>query len=90
MNKFDTVSYCCCKQKCEYSHCDLCLRIELKKQKHRLVNPTFINMSRVEGNPVFTVSIKVRHRQGCTPTEDGMRLEILDQGKGGFVLFTSM
>ena len=30
------------------------------------------------GKPVFKVSDKVRQKPGCTDTEDGQRLEILD------------
>ena len=36
--------------------------------------------------PVFGVSDKVRHKPGCTATEDGQRLEILDMGTSGIVL----
>ena len=35
---------------------------------------------------VFGVSDKVPHKLGCTATEDGQRLEILDLGSRGIVL----
>ena len=35
-----------------------------------------IYMSRIERKPVFGVSNQVRHKLGCTATEDGQRLEI--------------
>ena len=36
--------------------------------------------------PVFGVSDQVRHKPGCTTTEDGWRLEISDLGSRGIVL----
>ena len=44
------------------------------------------NMSRVMRKPVFGVSDQVQHKPGCTVTEDGWRLEILDLGSRGIVL----
>ena len=35
---------------------------------------------------VFGASDQVRHKPGCTTTEDGWRLEILDLGSRGIVL----
>ena len=35
---------------------------------------------------VFGVSDKVRHKPGCTATEDGMRLEIFDLDRRGILL----
>ena len=39
--------------------------------------------------PVFGVSDHVRHKPGCTPTEDSKRLEILDLESRGTVLSCS-
>ena len=36
--------------------------------------------------PVFGVSNQVQHKQDCTATEDGKRLEISDLGGIGIVL----
>ena len=36
--------------------------------------------------PVFGVSDLVRHKPGCTATEDGKRLEISDLGSRGIVV----
>ena len=44
------------------------------------------DMSLVVRKPVFGVSDQVRHKPGCTATQDGMRLEIPDLGSGGIVL----
>ena len=44
------------------------------------------HMSLVVRKPVFGVSDQVRHKPGCTTTEDGQRLEILDLGSRGIVL----
>ena len=43
-------------------------------------------MSHNARNPVFGVSDQVRHKPGCTITEDGKRLEILDLRRRGIVL----
>ena len=43
-------------------------------------------MSLVLRKPVFGVSDQVRHKPGCTATEDGQRLEISDIGSRGTVL----
>ena len=43
-------------------------------------------MSLVVRKPVFGVSDQVRHKPGCTATEDGQRLEISDLGNRGIVL----
>ena len=43
-------------------------------------------MSLVVIKPVFGVSDQVRHKPGCTATEDGWRLEISDLGSRGIVL----
>ena len=43
-------------------------------------------MSPVVIKPVFGVSDQVRHKPGCTATEDGYRLEISDLGSIGIVL----
>ena len=40
------------------------------------------------GKPIFRVSNRVRHISGCTATEHGLRLEILDLGSGGIVLYS--
>ena len=37
--------------------------------------------------PVFGVSDQVRHKPGCTATEDGWTLEISDLGGRGIVLY---
>ena len=37
--------------------------------------------SRVARKPVFWISDQVRHKPGCTTTEDGLRLEISDLGR---------
>ena len=47
---------------------------------------TDINMSLVVRKTVFRVSDQVRHTPGCSATEDGYRLEILDLGSNGNVL----
>ena len=43
----------------------------------------FINSSLVLRKPVFGVSDLVRHKPGCTATEDAYRLEISDLGSRG-------
>ena len=43
-------------------------------------------LSLVVRKPVFGVSDQVRHKPGCTATEDGYRLEISDLGRKGIVL----
>ena len=43
-------------------------------------------LSRVLRKPVFGVSDQVRHKPGCTATEDGYSLEISDVGSRGIVL----
>ena len=45
-------------------------------------------MSLVVRKPVFGVSDQVRHRPGCTATEDDQKLEIsdLDEGVNGIPL----
>ena len=43
-------------------------------------------MSRIIRKPVLAVSDQVRHKLGCTATEDGSRLEISDLGSRGIVL----
>ena len=44
------------------------------------------NFSRVMRKPVFGVSNQVKHKPGCTATEDCLSLEILDLGRRGIVL----
>ena len=44
------------------------------------------NMSLVVRKPVFRVFDQVRHKLGCTATEDGWRLEISDFRSRGIVL----
>ena len=44
------------------------------------------HMSLVVRKPVFRVSDLVRHKPGCTVTDDGWRLEISDLGSRGIVL----
>ena len=43
-------------------------------------------MSHDERKPVIGFSDHVRHKPGCTTTEDRQRLEIFDLGSGGIVL----
>ena len=43
-------------------------------------------MSLVLRKPVFGVSDQVPHKPGCTATEDGGRLEILDLGRREILL----
>ena len=43
------------------------------------------NMSLIVRKPVFGVSDQVRHKPGCTATEDGKRLEISDLESRGIV-----
>ena len=43
-------------------------------------------MNPVTRKPVFKVSDQVQHTQGCTATEDALRLEILDLGSTGILL----
>ena len=50
-------------------------------------NIRYIDMSRIVRKPVFGVSDHVRHKPGCTTTEDGKRLEISDLGSRGIVLY---
>ena len=50
------------------------------------VNTCVIIMSLVLRKPVFGVSDQVRHKPGCTATEDGEKLEISDLGSRGIVL----
>ena len=44
------------------------------------------NLSLVVRKPVFGVSDQVRHKPGCTTTEDGKRLEISDLDRRGILL----
>ena len=44
------------------------------------------HMSLVVRKPVFGFSDQVRHKPGCTATEDGQRLNISDLGRRGIVL----
>ena len=46
-------------------------------------------MSLIMRKPVFGVSDQVPHKPGCTATEDGQRLQILDLGSRGIVLFVT-
>ena len=43
-------------------------------------------MGLVVRKPVFGFSDLVRHKPGCTATEDGYRLEISDLGSRGIVV----
>ena len=43
-------------------------------------------LSLVVRKPVFGVSDQVRHKPGCSATEDGYRLEISDLGSRGMLL----
>ena len=43
--------------------------------------------SLVVRKPVFGVSDQVRHKPGCTATEDGWKLEISQLGSRGIVLY---
>ena len=54
--------------------------------KISLILAILIHMSLVVRKPVFGVSDQVRHKPGCTATEDGYRLEISDLGSRGIVL----
>ena len=45
-----------------------------------------LHMSLVVRKPVFGVFDQVRHKPGCTATEDGLWLEILCLGSRGVVL----
>ena len=53
--------------------------------KKRIGNRYFY-LSLFVRKPVFRVSDQVRHKSGCTVTEDGWRLEILYLGSRGIVL----
>ena len=44
------------------------------------------HLSLVVRKPVFGVSDQIRHKPGCTATEDGKRLETSDLGRRGIVL----
>ena len=46
----------------------------------------FYHLSLILRKPVFRVSDLVRHKPGCTATEDSLRLEISDLGNRGIVL----
>ena len=59
---------------------------ELKKAE--ILGYSWGIMSRVMRKPVFRASDQVQHKQGCTTTGDGQRLEILDLGSRGIVLST--
>ena len=50
------------------------------------LSPFRFTMSLVVRNPFFGVSDQVRHKPGCTTTEDGVRLENSDLGNRGIVL----
>ena len=43
-------------------------------------------VSHIMRKPVFGVSHQILHRPGCTTTEDGLRLEILDLRSIGIIL----
>ena len=47
---------------------------------------TSLYLSCVMRKPVFRASDQVRHKLGCTATEDGLRLEISDLTSRGIVL----
>ena len=49
------------------------------------VDIKYSQMSLVVRKPVFGVSNQGRHKLGCTTTEDGWRIEILDLGSRGIV-----
>ena len=65
----------------EDMHCGCIPRINEFGQGTR-VNEMLTSMNK----PVFGVSDHVRHKPGCTATEDGFRLEISDLGSRGIVL----
>ena len=54
--------------------------------EHRGLKVYKVHMSLVVRKPVFGVFDQVRHKPGCTATEDGKRLEISDLGNRGIVL----
>ena len=55
------------------AECWFCLAVT------KMIADNFI-MSHVVRKPVFGVSNQVRHKPGCSTTEDGLRLEISDLG----------
>ena len=57
---------------------------ELKTKKPEVTVTAYWSL--VVRKPVFGVSDQVRHKPGCTATEDGQRLEISDLGSRGIVL----
>ena len=65
----------------------MCLhRLGLVKQASNFGYGVACDLSLVVRKPVFGVSDQVRHKLGCTTTEDGWTLEILDLGSRGIVL----
>ena len=52
----------------------------------KCISVVHIHLSRKARKPVFRVSEQIRHKPGCTATEDGQRLEIPDLGRRGIVL----
>ena len=60
--------------------------IKMSSIKTEKQSPVSYNTSLVLRKPVFGVFDQVRHKPGCTATEDGKRLEISDLGSRGIVL----
>ena len=63
--------------------------IEIIMKEHSISHSYSIeiyDMSLVLRKLVFGVSDQVQHKPGCTATEDGQRLEILDLGSRWIVL----
>ena len=55
----------------------LALKMQIN-MRHLIEKPALCYMSRIMRKPVFWVSDQIRHKPGCTATEDGLRFEILD------------
>ena len=69
--------------------------IKAKQNKHMLFRSSYSyiraffqwdHMSLVVRKPVLGVSDQVRHKRGCTTTEDVLKLEISDLGSRGILL----
>ena len=60
--------------------------LNLHKYMYNILCYFWHHLSLVLRKPVFRVSDQVRHKPGCTATEDGWRLEISDLESKGIVL----
>ena len=61
------------------------MKIVVKSALNTYILQGRVLMSPVMRKPVFGVSEQIRHKPGCTATENSKRLEILDLERRGIV-----